>query len=1092
MSTAEVLFEGKMATAHKRTSFLQFLNKHHDDTFHSMMESCASFDTLTVPSIEGNSDEKPARKTISGRMSQFKKKLSTTPTKKRESFSDTDVPPPLESDCEVTTRSGDSKQTGRRKSKSPAARRWTGETENDSLLESGDSDIDDGVDDVTIEGVSVVSGEKLAASTSHCISVADDSTKRKRRSFFSAFSLPGHSHKTLEPQFSTKKLDDEANQLNESQSSKLHSNTNTKLIEITKLEDEADRLNEKQSSQTHASPITKLLGRKKLEDEADQTGEKQASKSHGIRSSKLVGSKKLESKADRSNESPRAKLHGSQFSTLNRSQELDGKTDLLNESRSSRQYSSRSFKPNQSKELDVSKSSTKLNESRRPLRIVDSDASESDRDARPSPMRSPRSRIRSDSEGRNGAQSTRETHGLSDGRKSRRSLSPRRRLKQSTPGESDEGGAIEAGLSRAMGGSAREKGESPRRRNLSQNLPSLQTSSNVDSYSKISAIGSGDEKVTRRAAANPGHRRRACDSNASEQNERLIQNETTKLLRARKRTETSLKKILLENDGCESNRTDEFDFGGRKVRQEPGKSPRRSRSVSAVARTRHGSKPRDASLNPNKQKNGNMREGTSEDGRSCPVNRIQDLRSKIEQSSCSEKRTRSSSQSMGPGRELSLKNMLDAAAPSADRKCLTVVSPKDYEKKKKSSAGNGEIIDVERQAPSPSTSAERLKDPVQRALPKKSPSSHQRSTIILETLKVSPKKSLTSNAQASMKVAAKKPPSSSRTLATAPDQSPNVIEAEGEKTLERDARGRARSRVEQLKRENCDSQRPRSRSSSRNRDVDTNIVSCKGQAAEEKLSESLSKSPGVINQRLRKSPGTSLRIVRPSSPAKLSRAPIATGSDSQRDATPGKSQKQTVAERQEDSKSSLKTIPSPVSGKSVALESQAKISTPSRYEINEARRRRRSPSKSPGRETTQQHGQRNGKPVSGDLTIISKRNEQIIRKAMSARNIDGHQSHDFQVEEVTASGTVVRRKLKVVPAGDVETLGSMLLHTHKDSKRDRLKRKSGPVISIAAQLYIPDMDESQKSNLKVEYTEYNDISMLDNYVDDGEESEEKR
>jgi hypothetical protein len=964
-----------MATAHKRTLFHQLvgLNK-QDDTFHSMMESCASFETLGVPSVE---NERAARRTISSRVTQLKKKLAT---KKRDpdsphEFGDGEIssakPKPL------SARSG---------SKSPAPRRGTGDTESQSDLESVGGERKDVDDDVANEKVSAIHG--------------DDSTKRKRRTFFGAFLLPGHnSNKTLDPQNSTKTLEHDPapkeHPLNESMSSKQETHPLNQSIS-SKHQNERHSLNQSLSSKQHESP--RKVRSKRPENEPIPSGEKR-------RSRRSTEKKKMESDSDQS--------HGNLRN--GKSLHPEGESDLpspLQESQRSR--------------LDASHTS---------LKNTDSAGTETS----VSPRRSPRSRKRSETE-----------HPV-EKRKTRRSLSPRRRLNQpSSEGEGDN--PKEASPSK----SPKKRGSSPRRRKLSHELSISREKTDIDLSLKTPVMDEMDSgKVN---SVNVESKvliaQAAIEGNSSEQEERasLVKDIDAKVV-----NETLKRKGSDDNGVNESSHKGNAAARDRKSRQDNEKSPtRRSRSVTAIARTRHVSKSRDLSLSPDKQRHRSPRESSGEERRSHVSSRVKDLCLKLEQAS--EKRPRGSSASLSPRKESSLKNMLGAATPLADRKCLTVVSPQDYEKKKKGTKGDDALADQ-----SPLHATDTTKKLLKRVSPKKSP----------DSLATSPRKSTPLQKVArpleSSQSASKKSPSSSRKPTLEAGGNHKIKEAE--RGSEDDARGRARHRVEQLKEENNEAQQRRPRSSSRHKKERETEAPLEQHTTTRTHSKSLGKpSDDALNQSQSKSPRTILKkITRPSSPSKGAKASPVALDDSQRDSNPRKSPIQNDVQKTKD-----------------IQYSQIKMSTHSVPENSDVQRFRRPASNSPGRHAAEIHGQRkNGQR--GDIEKISRRNEQLIRRVMSARNIDGHQSHHFEVEELTKSGTVVKRKLKVVPASDVETLGSMLIQ--KDTGRGTSKHKKGHASPVAAQLHIPDLDESQKSNLKVKYTEYNEISMLDNYVDDVEESD---
>ena len=1060
-----------MATAHKRTLFRQLVGlSKQDDNFHSMMESCASFDELSggvERSEERNhhSEEAPAKKTaISKRVSEFKKKLGTA--KKR----DTDI-----SFHGETTIQPSGSGTSRSQSKSPASRRGTGDTESHSDVESVRSEVDD---EITVDGISVVSQRKA---TDDSKVAPDDSTKRKRRSFFSAF-MPG-SNKTLDISISTRKMEHETHPFNQSISSKQQNESrhlNGSLSSRRQNEthplnqslssnqpSEMLQINESLSSKQHTSPRIKLARGKKLGVDLKRSDAKKSAETPGTRSFKPVRRRKLKDDAlEQSNENKR--LHNSsRSSSLNQSKELEGVADVLHESQS--------FElPNRRNSSMQESQRSRLDESQKSLSNVDGGIAAAGIDTSSRPRRSPRSRKRSETESRNRL--------VSEKRESRRSLSPRRRLKlPSSQDDVEFGDADETGPSVSKDVPPKKRGTSPRRKKVSQSLPSLQEISDVDT-------------MLRKSESHPGPLIPTNDGNPSEQNE-LPKSDETIQIQMHDVSKTSIRKSSVEQDVGESIHKGKIDTLERnpRGRQIDEQSPRRSRSVAALARARHVPKSRDLSLSPDKQRKGRItREGDKIDRRSDISNGLKDLRSTLEQSPF-EKRPRGSSKSLGPGKELSLKNMLDVAAPVGDRKCLTVVSPKDYEKKKLSTNDDGEVVTTEHKAPSPFTSAEGLKKQVRRLSPKKSPSLRHRVTTTPESQKASPRKLITlptevmTLAQCHSTIDSKKSPSSSRTRTGAADQL--LAANEPELVLENDVRGRARSRVEQLKEENNGVQQSKSRSSSRHRKEKTSAAPNEEQIATE------THMAGTFNQsQSSKSSGTTLKKpFRSSSPSKSTKASTTALDDSQRESTIRKSPKPAVDQRQDGfhtaSKRSPKSASSPVPDKATALQSQIKISTHSTPEKNDARRLRRPTSKSPGRQASQLQGNRStDSPKVPGVSKISKRNEQFIRKAMSARNIDGHQTHYFEVEELTKSGTVVKRKFKIVPADDVETVGSTPLH--KEASRGAHRHKDGQVFSVAAQLHIPELDESQNNNLKVKYTEYNEISMLDNYADDVEEASE--
>jgi hypothetical protein len=990
-----------MATAHKRTLFYQLvgLNK-QDETFHSMMESCASFETLGAPSVENN-NERAARRTISSRVSQLKKKLGTA-AKKR----DTDSPREF-LDGEIISISAKPKHSARSGSKSPAPRRGTGDTESQSDLDSVSGERKE-FDDMANEKLSAINVD------------VDDSTKRKRRTFFGAFLLPGHnSNKTLDPQNSTKTLENDPaykqHPLNESISSKQETHPLNQSLS-SNHQNERHSLNQSLSTKQHKSP--KKVRNKRPESEPSPSGEKR-------RSRKSTEKKKLESDSEQSH----GNLRISHGKSLNQSKELEGEGELPSPLQESHRSS-----------LDAIHTSLKKTDSAETETSV-------------SPRRSPRSRKRS------------ETESHEEKRKTRRSLSPRRCLKQPTSeGEGDN--SKEAGLSPSK--SPKKRGSSPRRRKISHELSLSRERTDTDLSLKTPVMNDEVDNGNVNAVNVESHlvvARAACDGNTSEQDERAT---LDKDVDAKAVNETSKQKGSDDNGVGESSHKGDVTSRERKSRQDTEKSPtRRSRSVTARVRTRHVSKSRDLSLSPDKQRNRSTRESSGEERRSNASNRVKDLCLKLEQAS--EKRPRGSSASLSPRKESSLKNMLDAATPFADRKCLTVVSPQDYEKKKKVRNGDDAFADQ-----SLLTVTDTTKRILRRVSPKKSPCSRHRVATIPDILAMSPRRSTPTQKVAtpleSSKSASKKSPSSSRELTIVADESQKVKEAE--RGLEDDARGRARHRLEQLKVENHNVQQRRPRSISRHKKERETEAPLEQHTAMVTHPESLSKLSDALNQSQSKSPRTFLKkVTRPSSLSKATKASPIALDDSQRDSTLRKS-----------------TIHIDVQPTEDLQPSQIKMSTHSMPEKSDVQRLRRPASKSPGRHATQIHDQRkNGQKGSGDIEKMSKRNEQLIRRVMSARNIDGHQSHHFEVGELTKSGTVVKRKMKVVRASDVETLGSMLLQ--KDTGRGTPKHKKGQASPVAAQLHIPDLDESQKSDLKVKYTEYNEISMLDNYVDDVEESD---
>ncbi|GAX16555.1 hypothetical protein FisN_7Lu315 [Fistulifera solaris] len=973
-----------MATAHKRTLFHQLvgLNK-QDDTFHSMMESCASFETLGVPSVENN-NERGARRTISSRVTQLKKKLAA---KKR----DTDSPHEF-LDGEMTSSSARPKHSSARSgSKSPAPRRGTGDTESQSELGSVGGERKD-VDDMANETGSALHGD------------VDDSTKRKRRTFFGAFLLPGHnSNKTLDPQNSTKTLENDPapkqHPLNESISSKQETHPLNQSLS-SKHQNECHSLNHHALSAKHHESSKKVRS-KRPESEPSPSGEKR-------RSRKSTEKKKMESDSEQSH----GNLRMSHGKSLNQSKEDE--SDLpspLQESQRSR--------------LEASHTS---------LKNADSAVTETST----SPRRSPRSRKQI------------ETEDDVEKRKTRRSLSPRRRLKQPTSEEEGDN-PKEAGLSPSK--SPKKRGSSPRRRKLSHELSFSKEKTDIELSLKTSVMDELD--IGNANAMNVESQvlvaRAAIEGNSSEQDE---------IATPDRKVDVKAVNETLKWKGSNDNGVNEPSHKGdvaareRKSRQDNEKSrTRRSRSVTAIIRTRHVSKSRDLSLSPDKQRHKSTRESRGDERRSQVSNRVKDLCLKLEKSS--EKRPRGSSASLSPRKESSLKNMLEAATPLGDRKCLTVVSPQDYEKKKKVTNGDDAIADQSLMYVTDTT-----KRILKRVSPKKSPD------ILATSPRISTPPQKMARPLESSKSTRK---SSSSSRMHAPEAEENHRLKEAERGSEDDARGRARHRVEQLRKDNNEAQQRRPRSSSRQKKERGAEASLEQRTDMRTHPKSLSKSSDdALRQSQSKSPRTILKkITRLSSPIKGNKASPVALNDSQRDSNPRKSPIQRTKDIQS---------------------SQIKMSTHSMPEKSDVQRIRRPVSKSPARHTAEIQGQRQSVQKGfGDIEKNSKRNEQLIRRVMSARNIDGHQSHHFEVEELTKSGSVVKRKLKVVPASDVETLGSMLLQ--KDTGRGTPKLKKGHASPVAAQLHIPDLDESQKSNLKVKYTEYNEISMLDNYVDDVEESD---